>query len=196
MAACVSCDPSGHISSPVGQAGEVELSALAMTLLLLWWWSWLLEVEWPSWSITSWINIVQEAVLISLVFCPPLSAAFSSTSCILWNSKTVRTINWIMLFSSPWKNCCLWSLRFYNWGDELPKEGYETFSLLGRRKSSKITNFLKQSHELSCALQLCLSSYCECHSPWRCHHWQGLSCLHWDPVSYARGCPCQQQVRL
>lgn len=65
---------------------------------------------------------------------------------------------------------------------------------LGRRKCSKVTNFLMLSHQSSCALQLCLSCHCACCGP--CSHGERSSCLHWDPISCARGCPYQQHELL
>lgn len=69
-----------------------------------------------------------------------------------------------------------------------------TYCSLGRRKCSKVTNFLMQSHEFSCALQLCLSYHCACCGLWS--DGQRSSCLHWDLITCARWCPCQQQELL
>lgn len=151
----------------VGPGWKTPSSPLTVTLLLLWWWWWCSEPGCPWWFISPWGRIVQEEICMGCS-----TAAFCASSCIHQNTKAVRTGKWIMLASSTQEACLLGSLGHTTqmasaearvWCFHLKELLPQTSLSLGRRKCSKLTNFLKQSHEFSGALLLCLWSHCAQH---------------------------------
>ena len=65
---------------------------------------------------------------------------------------------------------------------------------LSRRKCSKVINFLMWSHELSCALQLCLCCHCTCRGLWS--DGQRSSCLRtWWSLALRPHHLCQRMSR-